>query len=146
MEEEEKKDMDFDSYKDEYLGHIEGTVKNEREAAESVDEEAIQEAKKSVAKSKTSKRSALNKSASQFDGEDDASRGMSQSKSRRSVGDKSELAKTTNSFKWELPESCFVTMVKRLLIDKLPGKYFVASHPFPKIEGELLIIRPKKED
>jgi len=73
---------------------------------------------------------------------------MSHSRSRISVGGdgKSEMGKTNASFKFDLPESCFLTLIKRLLIDKLPGKYFVSSHPFPKIEGELLIIRPKKDD
>jgi len=56
------------------------------------------------------------------------------------------MAKTSMSFKFDLPVECHQTLVKRLLIDKLPAKYFVASHPCPKIEGELIIIRPKKED
>mmetsp|Transcript_34344 Transcript_34344/g.42397 ORF Transcript_34344/g.42397 Transcript_34344/m.42397 type:complete len:95 (-) Transcript_34344:912-1196(-) len=37
-------------------------------------------------------------------------------------------------------------MVKKLLIDKMPGKYFLSSHPYPKIEGEMFIIKPKKQD
>jgi len=73
------------------------------------------------------------------------------SRSKRSVsrtgGDsKSQMAKTAQNFKFDLPPSCHMTLVKRLLIDKMPGKYFLASHPYPKIEGELMIIRPKKED
>ena len=50
QEEEEKKDMVFEDYKEQYMAHIEGTAKNEREAHESADEEA-EGAKKSIQKS-----------------------------------------------------------------------------------------------
>ena len=65
----------------------------------------------------------------------------------RAGGDgKSAMGKTSQSFKFDIPVSCHITLVKKLLIDKMPGKFFVSSHPFPKIEGELMIIKPKKED
>lgn len=50
QEEEEKKDLVFEDYKEQYMAHIEGTAKNEREAHESADEEA-EGAKKSIQKS-----------------------------------------------------------------------------------------------
>ena len=50
QEEEEKKDMVFEDYKEQYMAHIEGTAKNEREAHESAEEEA-EGAKKSIQKS-----------------------------------------------------------------------------------------------
>ena len=70
---------------------------------------------------------------------------MSHSKSKRSMDNKSEMVIST-SFKWNLPTSCFITLMKRILIDKLPGKYFIASHPYPRIEGQLFVLQPKKED
>ena len=37
-------------------------------------------------------------------------------------------------------------MMKKVLIEKMEGKYFLASHPFPKILGEMIIFKPKKAD
>lgn len=37
-------------------------------------------------------------------------------------------------------------MMKKVLIEKLAAKYFLSSHPYPKIEGELIIFKPKKDD
>ena len=50
QEEEEKKDMVFEDYKEQYMAHIDGTAKNEREAHESQEEE-VEGAKKSIQKS-----------------------------------------------------------------------------------------------
>lgn len=36
--------------------------------------------------------------------------------------------------------------MKKVLIDKMAAKYFLASHPYPKIEGEMIIFKPKKAD
>lgn len=36
--------------------------------------------------------------------------------------------------------------MKKVLIEKLPAKYFLASHPYPKLEGEMIIFKPRKED
>ena len=37
-------------------------------------------------------------------------------------------------------------MMKKVLIEKLEDKWFIASHPYPKIEGEMMIFKPRKED
>ena len=37
-------------------------------------------------------------------------------------------------------------LMKKVLVEKMEQKYFLASHPFPKIYGELIIFRPKKAD
>ena len=37
-------------------------------------------------------------------------------------------------------------MMKKVLIEKMHEKYFLASHPFPKIDGEMIIYKPKKSD
>ena len=48
--------------------------------------------------------------------------------------------------KLDLPDSCYLSMMKKVLIEKLTAKFFLAVHPFPRIEGEMLIFKPKKED
>ena len=37
-------------------------------------------------------------------------------------------------------------MMKKVLIEKLASKFFLAVHPFPRLEGEMLIFKPKKKD
>ena len=39
-----------------------------------------------------------------------------------------------------------VSMMKKVLIEKMTGKYFLASHPYPKLEGEMIIFKPQKGD
>ena len=144
--------MVYEDYKEQYTGHIDGTARNEREAHESADEEAEANAKKSVAKSQSKGRaSQMNKTSSKFDDDGTVSQAaLSKRSSRRSVGAKSErdksLSKTADQFRFELPPACMLTFVKKLLIDKLPAKYFLSAHPFPKIEGEMFIIKPQKKD
>ena len=65
------------------------------------------------------------------------------SKSVRSGMDKSE---TQTNFKLELPDECFINMLKSVKIEKLDSKFYLVSHPFPQIEGEMLIFQPKKDD
>ena len=56
------------------------------------------------------------------------------------------MNKTAENFKYEIPETCKISMMKKVLIEKLPAKYFLASHPYPKIEGEMVIFLPRKDD
>ena len=45
-----------------------------------------------------------------------------------------------------LPPSCYLTMSKNVLIEKLLAKYYMTWHPFPKLFGELLVFKPKSVD
>lgn len=56
------------------------------------------------------------------------------------------LNKTSETFKYEIPQSCYVSMMKKVLIEKMQAKWFLASHPYPRIEGEMIVFKPKKED
>ena len=55
------------------------------------------------------------------------------------------MSKTNDNFKFEIPDSCQLSMIKKVLIEKMAGKFFLASHPYPKIEGEMIIFKPKKD-
>ena len=48
--------------------------------------------------------------------------------------------------KYELPESCFVHMMKGVKIEKMDGKFLLICNPYPTIEGEMLLVQPKKDD
>ena len=56
------------------------------------------------------------------------------------------MGKTAEGFKHDIPQSCLISMMKKVLIEKLPAKYFLASHPYPKLEGEMIVFKPRKED
>lgn len=63
----------------------------------------------------------------------------SQQSNRSSKGD-------GDAYKYELPEECFVSMVKKVKIEKLEDKFNLLAHPLPQISGEMLILRTRKED
>lgn len=45
-----------------------------------------------------------------------------------------------------LPQNCYITISKKVLIEKMLAKYYLTWHPFPKIYGELLVFKTKKAD
>ena len=49
-------------------------------------------------------------------------------------------------YKYEIPEECHITMIKKVKIEKLEDKFNLLAHPLPKISGEMIIFRPIKED
>jgi len=55
-------------------------------------------------------------------------------------------AEYDSNAKFEIPESCYLTMMKKILIEKLESKFFLAVNPFPRIEGEMIIFKPEKDD
>jgi len=68
---------------------------------------------------------------------------LSKQKSTKSKGDELNKSKESmmskDDYKYEIPESCFLSIMKGNKISKLHKKYILISHPFPKIEGEMLI-------
>lgn len=61
-------------------------------------------------------------------------------KSKKSDLNKSqaEMNKTgmdNANFKFEIPESCFFTVPRKNKIEKLDGKFILAAHPLPSMEG-----------
>lgn len=51
-----------------------------------------------------------------------------------------------DDYKFEIPETCYLILMKGNLIQKLHKKYQLLSHPFPLIEGELIMFQPIKQD
>jgi hypothetical protein len=51
-----------------------------------------------------------------------------------------------DDFKYEIPERCYLILMKGTKIEKLHKKFALLSHPFPKIEGELIVFQPVKQD
>lgn len=51
-----------------------------------------------------------------------------------------------DDYKFEIPDTCFLIFMKGNQIEKLHKKYLLVSHPFPKIEGEMIVFQPIKQD
>lgn len=51
-----------------------------------------------------------------------------------------------DNYKYDLPQECLLRMMKTLKIEKLDKKYVLSVHPYPIIEGEMLIFSTKKQD
>lgn len=56
------------------------------------------------------------------------------------------MTRTAMNFKFELDSKCFVNIVKKNKVEKLENKFLLVTHPFPLIEGEMLVFKPLKDD
>lgn len=90
----------------------------------------------------------MNKTASNIDGADEEERKSAISGIRSNTMSKSrtDIAFSTENFKYEIPETCHVTMMKKVVIEKLDQKYCLVAHPYPMVEGQMMIFQPKKAD
>ena len=138
--------MSYEDYIALFEDHIEGKAENKREPIASDDENEGQGSNRvpsrkpvSVAKPNTPKKE------EKKDGEYGSE-----------AGNTSQMGKTTTSFdlemekakklKYTVPETCHISLHKRLKIEKLDAKYHLCVHPFPLVEGEMILFQPKKED
>jgi len=51
-----------------------------------------------------------------------------------------------NSWKTDIPESCMLTFMKGNKIADLDKRYVLLSHPYPIIEGEMIVFQPFEQD
>lgn len=51
-----------------------------------------------------------------------------------------------NSWKTDIPESCLLTFMKGNKIADLDKKFVLLSHPYPIIEGEMIVFQPFDQD
>jgi hypothetical protein len=53
-----------------------------------------------------------------------------------------------NQFKYKVPESCNMEMLKLNRIETLDEEFYLMVHPYPQMEGELIIVQtnPKDQD
>ena len=72
---------------------------------------------------------------------------MSRGKSRGEDLNKSkDSVLTKDDYKYEIPQDCIISILKGNKIEKLAQKYALLSHPYPMVEGEMIIIQPQKQD
>ena len=112
---------------------------------DSQDEEG--DPKASVGKEKKSNKGKTeqNKTSTNFNNEEDAEEGKSQrsanmSKRSKSINKSTVDARSASkvgdeSYKYDIPESCYVSMMAKVKIEKLSSKFLLCANPFPLIEG-----------
>ena len=134
--------MSYEEYIALFEDHIEGKAKNEREIIPSDDENEGSHrvpSKKPVSNAKPCTPKKEEKK------EDYGSDANTSQMGRTATSLDLEIAKA-NKIKYTIPETCHISMKKRLKIEKLDAKYHLCVHPFPLVEGEMVLFQPKKED
>ena len=71
---------------------------------------------------------------------------MSKKSVNKSTVDVRSTSKADDSYKYEIPESCHVSMMKKVKIEKLSSKFLLCANPFPLIEGQMICFQPVKKD
>lgn len=145
QEEEAKRDITYEEYKLKFEDHIEGKAENLRSQHDSENEELDPKGgapSKSAPKSKREGKTDQNKTGSNFNPDEEGEEGKSQAShavSKKSVNkstvDVRSTSKQDDSYKYDIPESCYVSMMKKVKIEKLSSKFLLCANPYPLIEG-----------
>ena len=120
--------------------HIEGKAGLDgRSVQESIDEDVLKEAVGSVKKGTGSKKGTeFNKTLSHM-GDPNEDEGKSVvsggEKSGSANKSKTEMNVSMENFKFDIPESCHVGMMKKAHIQRLEAKYLLVTNPLPQVEG-----------
>ena len=145
---EAARDMDFEEFKQKYVEHIEGRAENERNHADDSDEVEDAAATKPGSAKNKGKETLGTSSQMNVTGRSSSKAGSRAPASRQSQmrSQQSNRSGATDLYKYEIPETCHISMLKKVKIEQLEEKFKLISHPFPQISGEMLVFRPRKED
>lgn len=140
-EAEAKRDMTYEEFLGKYGDMIEGkgatSAKEERAYSSHsrpvTGHREVDDGKSEAGKS-DNKRSQANKSA------------MSKGSALGSMGNTKDGFDIKDDLKYDIPDSCFLILMKGNKITKLDKKFKLLSHPNPILEGELIIIQTLKQD
>lgn len=87
---------------------------------------------KSEAGKSDNKRSAANKSA------------MSKGSNTNSMNNTKEGFDVKDDLKFDIPDTCFLILQKGCKISKMEKKFKLLAHPYPLLEGEMILFQPLK--
>jgi hypothetical protein len=90
--------------------------------------------KSEAGKSDHLKRSQANKSA------------MSKGSGKSSMNNTREGFDVKDDLKYDIPDSCFMILTKGNKISKLEKKFKLLAHPYPLLEGEMIMFQSLKQD
>ena len=126
--------MSYEQYVAMFEDHIEKRAPNLREPASSSDDETGSPRKRS-------RKPVTPKTPSKKD-EEDAKSQAAKSNMTKTGTDFGEIKNLKNS----IPESCHISFNKKLKIEKLDANFRLCMHPFPLVDGELILFQPNSED
>jgi hypothetical protein len=66
--------------------------------------------------------------------------------SQRSAGQSSNGSVDKESYKYDLPNTCKLEILKLNRIEKLEDEYVLLAHPYPQMEGEMLLLQTNAAD
>ena len=135
----EKPEMSYEQYVAIYADHIEGKAPNHRQPASSSDDE-FPVGGSPVKRARSKKPTTPKVDPKKKDEED--SKSQSQANMTKTATEFSEIKK----LKWQVPESCLIPFSKKLKIEKLDCGYRLCMHPFPLVEGEMILFQPNLDD
>ena len=145
-EAEAKRDMTYDEFLSRYQDMIEGRHhKEEKMSSHSrpvtghhdIDDGKSHKSGKSIHDAASDKRRAKNSQSAMSKTSNSHSNTMNNTKEGFDIKD---------DIKYEIPESCFVILMKGNKIQKMDKKFKLLSHPFPIMEGEMILFQTLKQD
>lgn len=132
-EAEAKKVMSYDEFLTKYHDMIEGKTKPDPEKAYSTTHSrpvtGYKDDNKSDGASASGRKSKANNSV-MSKGSKSGTQSMNQTKDGFDVN---------NDIRYDIPESCFLIMMKGNKISKMQKRFKLLSHPFPILEGEMIL-------
>lgn len=143
-ESEAKRDMTYEEFLGKYLDHIEGRVTADERNVRPLTAEGDDQGKPPG--QSPSGMNTLNEEGKEGGEYEKKSEKLNESSTlNKSRGGDDALNKSKDSmfskedYKFEIPESCYLILMKGNQIEKLHKKYLLLSHPFPLIEGEMVL-------
>jgi hypothetical protein len=139
-EEEAKRDMTYEEFMGKYGDMIEG-----KQAAGQREDRAMSSHSRPVT------------GHPEDDGKSDAARSEKRKKASSAMSKGSHTgANSMNNTKegfdlkdelrYDIPESCLLFLMKGNKISKMDKKFKLLSHPYPILEGEMILFQPMKQD
>ena len=70
----------------------------------------------------------------------------SKKSSQKNEDDVEEEESDSNDPKFELPNECKLEVMKQIKVEKLDDDYLLIAHPFPQMDGEMLLFQQNNKD
>lgn len=140
---EAKRDQTYEEFKFKYEEHIDGKAPNLRTARASNFGDDVKSAR---SRSNKGKGKRLTSSRGAEEEEDDAKSAKSRKSGKADQDTADQINQELENLKFEIPGTCMINFPKNAKIEKLEAKYMLVAHPHPSLEGEMLLIQPKKDD
>jgi hypothetical protein len=139
QEMETKRDMTYDEFMTQYLDHIEGKV----------DPDLRQDRPTTAEDGSPEKQPAQEDARAEEDEENKLDKSVlskTSKKSRESKDLTQEQIDLKDDMYHNLTDRCYLNLIKGCRIEKLDKKFILVAHPYPSIEGEMLLFQPNKAD